>query len=184
MIRIRISIWGTATLSEHSEAYTFTFQLLLHSRQPLCSSLCPLCMVKAILTVWDKHRPNTSKARGESKSKRRTEFFAEHTHFPCSHVLFAHSGGGRISCFTGSCRCYTVCCCHPCMPSCKEQRAMCGRTALHLFWWKVCAAINKKKKGINQTGRARRGICFSLVISCPILCLRNLLLSLSASQLM
>lgn len=62
-------------MSEHSEAHTLTFQRLLHSRQPLRSSLCPLYMVKAILTVCDKHRPNTSK-----QEVRDEQGFSQSTH--------------------------------------------------------------------------------------------------------
>lgn len=93
--------------------------------------------------------------------------------FPCSHVLFVHWGGGRISCFTNSSHIASLLhhlllsslCVQLLKTTCTVQ------TALHLSG----AATNNRKRGINQISRVRHRICFSLVISCPILCPRPLL---------
>lgn len=45
-----------------------------------------------------------------------------------------------------------------------KNSMQCAVGLLCIFQMKVYAAINKKKRGINQTSRVRRGICYSLVI--------------------
>lgn len=92
--------------------------------------------------------------------------------FPCSHVLFVHWGGGRISCFLShSITATPFAAVIPLCAAAKNHMHCAVWTALHLSG----AATNNRKRGINQISRVRHRICFSLVISCPILCPRPLL---------
>lgn len=144
-------IWGTTTSSGHSEACTITFQLLLHIRRPLCSSLCPLYMGKAILTVGDKHRPDTQKHKKEAREGE--SFSRVHTLLlqPCLvctlgrwQDLMFHQLLSRSLSATPSAAVIPV---YPVV----KNSMQCAVGLLCIFQVKVFAALNKRKKEGNKS---------------------------------
>lgn len=132
----------------------------------------PLYMGKAILTVGDKHRPKTPKHK---KEVRQGESFCRVHTLPLQPCLVCTLGRWQNLMFhqllSRSLAATPSAAVIPVYPVVKNSM-QCAVGLLCIFQVSVCAAMSKRKRGINPTSRVRRRICFSLLISCTILCLR------------
>lgn len=134
----------------------------------LCAlPLCPAYMGKAILTVGDKHLPNKTQAsvgRGSGFMRRARSPLAAMSCLYTGEVAASHVSPALAA----QPRRYTVCCCHPRTPSLLRAACDAPSDSLCILQMKVCAAANKERRGINQSGGVRRGICYSPVIPRPL----------------
>lgn len=147
------------------------------TRLPFSSSCTPppfvlSIMGKTILTVRDKHRPNAGKHKREA---REGESFCRVHALPLQPCLVCTLGRWQDLMFhlllSRSLTATPSAAVIPVYPVVRNSM-QCAVGLLCIFQVKVCAATNNRKRGINQSSRLRRRMCFSLVISCLILCLR------------
>lgn len=125
----------------------------------LCSlSIHPLVLCtqgKAILTVKDKHQPNKTQAGSEWETERESEHTLPLKPSLCT--LFVHWGGGSASCFSSSCRVasplHRLLLSSLCTQVVKSS-TQCVAGPLYIFQMKVCAAKNKRERGMNQMVQA------------------------------
>lgn len=144
----------------------------MHSSQAICFFLCPLYMGKDILTIGDKNRLD---ARKHKKEVRVGESCCTVHALPLQPCLVCTLGRWQDLMFhqllSHSITATPFAAVIPLCAAAKNHMHCAVWTALHLSG----AATNNRKRGINQISRVRHRICFSLVISCPILCPRPLL---------
>lgn len=146
----------------------------MHSSQAICFFLCPLYMGKDILTIGDKNRLD---ARKHKKEVRVGESCCTVHALPLQPCLVCTLGRWQDLMFhqllSHSITATPFAAVIPLCAAAKNHMHCAVWTALHLSG----AATNNRKRGINQISRVRHRICFSLVISCPILCPRPCTLS-------
>lgn len=146
----------------------------MHSSQAICFFLCPLYMGKDILTIGDKNRLD---ARKHKKEVRVGESCCTAHALPLQPCLVCTLGRWQDLMFhqllSHSITATPFAAVIPLCAAAKNHMHCAVWTALHLSG----AATNNRKRGMNQISRVRHRICFSLVISCPILCPRPCTLS-------